>query len=516
MQAVELIERALNANLNIQDEVDSPEVEEVSNDQYLIDNRKFKLKKEEKVKPTPKVHGLLYPQEKRSTMTQKEKNDLFNNAVKPISTKYDFMTVDLSDEKRLDDLCNLSTLVSKTKAAHVMYDMDDVFKIVFPVSEGSRKLQKTKPVDLYTNYEQVTAEEVALSNEWYREWVDDDCQRENLLLTYKQLENSMTPKLFDKFFEKYEAYPERQKGGPLLFIIMMEELVTNSEQATTYLKKMVTTLKIRDFQGENVSRVASLIRGVHKHLKFIGKVPEDFPSVLIKIFQTSSVPTFNRTFEHMEERVRYEKSVDRKAEYPEIEAILKQAELRYKELLQSDEWSGLNAKSKGSVFKGEATPKKPHKLICWNCGKEGHITTRCPEPKNAERIAANRAKTGTNNQGRRGNNRSNGGGSANTATTSSNNQTNKYRPPEPAKNNKREIDGRHMYYSHKLKRWILDRTHPSNKEKLGLAANAASTTTTKTNDNNEKPLDNTIVKAWIANTSKSFEQSLRDFAAQYS
>jgi hypothetical protein len=503
-----------DATAEVQEAMDRPElstqaplseIQVLSEKQYKVGRRVLKIIED----PTKmNTTGVFFPQEQRATMSQKEKNDLFTNAIKPISTKYDFMTVDLSNEKRMEDLCNLLGLVAKTKAAHVMYDMDDVFQIVFPETQGSSHLRHTKIVDLYTSYEKVTIEEVAQSNEWYRLWVETDHQRENLLLTYKQLENSMSAKLFDKCFEKYEAFPDNQKGGPLLFVIMMKELVTNSEQATTYLKKMLSTMKIRDLQGENVSRATSLIRGVYKHLYFVNQVPEDFLTTLIRIFQTSSVPAFNRTFEMYEELIRYNKNEARKDGYPEIESVLRAAELRYRELLQTDEWTGSNAKGRASVFRGEAS--KASNVTCWNCGKTGHVTHQCPDPRNNERINANRTKM----RNKKGKTRNNGETAANTAT-SSNNPTFKFRPPEPHENNKREIDGKHMYFNPRTKRWVLDRVHPSNKGKTFSAANTAATTENANNNAKTTP-DDAMVKAWMANTAKDFEQSLREFASRYS
>ena len=128
----------------------------------------------------------------------------------------------------------MSIVIAKTKASHQQYDMCDVFTVVFPLSEGSRTLED-KFLDLYTQYDKITEEEVAASCEWYNKWTAKEYYHDNLTLTFKHLENNMTHKLFDKCFERYDTYPPIQQGGPLLFIIMMKTLVSSSEQATQHL-----------------------------------------------------------------------------------------------------------------------------------------------------------------------------------------------------------------------------------------------------------------------------------------
>jgi hypothetical protein len=214
----------------------------------------------------------------------------------------------------------------------------------------------------------------------------------------------------------------------------------------------------------------------------------------------------------MEEQVRAKNRLSRKTVYPPVEQILDQAEKRYKELCQTDEWSGLKNKGKAAVFRGEAATK--HETICWNCGKTGHTVPNCPEPKNQKRIEANRNKmhTKTNNK-----NKTTGAGNQ---ATSSNNPTTAdgkflFRPPEAGENNRRQIRDKHMFYLDKTKRWVLDRTHPSNKDATAQANTAATTTAAATTTEEKPQVNKPVLTAWMANAQKTYEQSLRDFAAQY-
>jgi hypothetical protein len=66
---------------------------------------------------------------------------------------------------------------------------------------------------------------------------------------------------------------------------------------------MVKSLKLTNFDGENVEKVVSLICGAVNRLENLktrtgkGSIPSDMPEHLIKVIQTSLVVAFNRLFE---------------------------------------------------------------------------------------------------------------------------------------------------------------------------------------------------------------------------
>ena len=248
------------------------------------------------VEATALEQGPLYPKESRDKMTADKCNDLFKKAVKLSQACYDFTSMNMTNERCLADLYNMSIMITKTKASHQQYDMCDMFTVVFPLSEGSHTLEQ-KHLDLYILYDEVTEEEVAASCEWYNKWTAKEYYHDNLTLIFKHLENNMTHKLFEKCFEHYDTYPQIQQDRPLLFVIMMKTLVSSSK-ATQHLKDMVKNLKISDSKGENVLRMVSLIWGAYKHLKWIKRVPNHFVNQILQVLQTSSVPTFNKYFEH--------------------------------------------------------------------------------------------------------------------------------------------------------------------------------------------------------------------------
>ena len=100
-----------------------------------------------------------------------------------------------------------------------------------------------------TQYDELTEEQVGLSCEWKNKWTAKSYYQDDLVLTFKCLKNNMTHKLLDKAFQHYETYPKPHQGEPLLFIVMMKLLVSNSDEATHHLKDMIKSLKILDFNG---------------------------------------------------------------------------------------------------------------------------------------------------------------------------------------------------------------------------------------------------------------------------
>ena len=195
----------------------------------------------------------------------------------------------------------------------------------------------------------------------------------------------------------------------------------------------------------------------------------------------------------------------------DIDKLLRIAEKKYNSLVSSGEWSGSKSKGSRSTFTSQVDTsantavngtKKP---ICWNCGKVGHTFYKCPKPKDDKRIESNRNQRHA---------------AANTAQSKPNSNPSsdpsfKWHPPTLSENNKHLIDGKHMFYLHKLKCWILDKHHPANTP-------ATTTNTPSTTSTSNQPVEptsgqaNPALEAVLANTSRSIEASLCGLVNQFS
>lgn len=220
----------------------------------------------------------LYKKDERYKLSEDKLIDLFDKATRTKITKFDLLSLTLSSEDKLDDTYNLGIQIGKLRAHFIKYDMHDVFTVVKVDESDGKTVQGTS--DLFADFSKLTESEVAKSNAWYNRWPKEDYFRQNLQLTFDFLENNSTEALWEKSFEEYEEYDLEQRGGPLIFIIMMKKLQSDTDNAVQYLISSVKNMKISSIEGENVSRAVSLVRGAYKRLKSVGtnKVPEEFPN----------------------------------------------------------------------------------------------------------------------------------------------------------------------------------------------------------------------------------------------
>ena len=143
----------------------------------------------------------------------------------------------------------------------------------------------------------------------------------------------------------------------------MEEITSSNTDAVRAMENRVTSLKLTDFHGENVSTVVSQLRSAISRLTFLGKLPHDIVPKLLDVFQSNSVPAFNDVFKFvgLQNKIGQAKTLTHAD-------ILVLASTTFRELVEKNEWSG-NTKS--------------NSLVCFKCGKDGHIIKDCP---NSEQV----------------------------------------------------------------------------------------------------------------------------------
>ena len=82
---------------------------------------------------------------------------------------------------------------------------------------------------------------------------------QNLKLTHEYLVNNYKDKLVTKFIETYLSYQPEQSGGTLFLKIILYVFQDNSDETVEYLVNIFKTLKITEYNGENVNTVVSII-----------------------------------------------------------------------------------------------------------------------------------------------------------------------------------------------------------------------------------------------------------------
>jgi hypothetical protein len=169
---------------------------------------------------------------------------------------------------------------------------------------------------------------------------------------------------------------------------MMKQLQSNSVAVLQSLRDRITNLNLKDYNGEDVMKAVSRIRGVLKRLRslerrdasgnvLIAKVPSDLAKTLLEVFQTTSDSNFNKLFE-AKFLFGFQESITKgdKA-YGTPKEILIQAESYYSALYSSKlGWTGEVQKSHKSAFTTTGAPGQAAR-ICFTCGGTGQSLDTC-------------------------------------------------------------------------------------------------------------------------------------------
>ncbi len=451
--------------------------------------------KASKVASTAQVsRTATYRKEDRAALSAEKKHDLFSKITKAKQqTEYQLLEPSIQDLDDLDETYQLHMMLRQTQINFITYDLVDVFKIVYPIRDPVTKeltggltmvpkgsTVEAKCSDLFTEYNQLTLEQVADSSEWYQRfcrtshtpWI-----AENFALSADYLRNHIDTKFLGKIDETLDAYKNSPGyGGPLIFSAMMHLLQQNTVEVVEAYQKRLKNFKITDYPGENVSDMVSHMRALIDVLKSLRvydsngtlireTIPQDLAKDLLLIFQTSSTTQFNQIFQQEYNRRRIEAMTTTRSgdvTYGDPSDTLKLALNLYGEMKHKSDWLGTDAK--GAAFnaaggRDNKGNKSGPPAVCHNC-KGPHQLRDCPKPHDEKEIQKNRKaffekkrqkgkKGGANNKG--------GGGNGGNKKKSLPDWTDPGWPPRPAKGEKnlRKIRGVEHYYHFKDGLWKL-------------------------------------------------------------
>lgn len=292
-------------------------------------------------------------------------------------------------------------------------DMIDVFTIASEYElDGSGPTATATPVDLFHDIKSTDLGLVKLANQYFMEY-GADYHGENVVWSGEKILNSCDDALRDKLIESTRGWSAAHKGGPTYLKLLMGLIVATSEKSLRSLLDKVGTLKLSDFNGEDVNKAVSFLRGAILILRDNDALPNDFGTLILKIFKQTSCDDFKSFVGLLEHNV--ELSMTKKT----IEEILQLFETKYTEMLGRNEWTPKSiTKGQESVYNMTVHQLK---MMCFNCGGLGHGTRTCPQPLCQKSIAARKEimanysrRMSTNSNG--GNNtssQSDGGGNKN-------------------------------------------------------------------------------------------------------
>eukprot|EP00978_Attheya_sp_CCMP212_P043719 scaffold290017_cov50-Attheya_sp.AAC.3 len=187
--------------------------------------------------------------------------------------------------------------ISNFRNRMVSYDMHEIFELKKIATEGTAT---TAPVfgadkfDLFEKYENITLDECKEWNAAIREYATEE-DVESLVWSTELLFNSTETSLQTKIGEEFDKLPDNHKGGVVYFKIMMEQIVSSTEDAVQLMLNTLRTMKLTKFQGENVYTAVSQVRGATNRLKSlsVSRVPSDIVHQVITMLTTSSTEEFN-------------------------------------------------------------------------------------------------------------------------------------------------------------------------------------------------------------------------------
>jgi hypothetical protein len=367
--------------------------------------------------------------------------------------------IDLKN-KSLDQLKNTSTVVESMEDLKRVLDesdLTDVFKIPseFESKIGGGMDQDWQPssaaeeIDLFTDYKKVDFDIVKKATAWYNRY-GQTYHVENIKWSGQAIINSCSTELRSKLLQDTRDLPERMKGGPTYLYLVIEKIIATSETALRGLINKISSMKLTDYDGENVLDCVTYIRNGIKVMKDHSSIPHDIKSIVLEVFSSNTCERFGAVVSALRS------DVDLKRNQIDVDEILKLLERNYQDKLGSGEWTAKDS----STNEGSTFMMTMDNMMCLNCGKFGHKVKDCPEPINEEAIAKRKkllfkSKEGNqtgNGKGRKSKDRGNSG--------SEKNRDPKRQPPKNGEEHEKTFDGKKLNWCGKCGKW----TNHSTKE----------------------------------------------------
>ena len=361
-----------------------------------VDGRRLSVVQQE---ATTLVQSRLWDKEKRFKLRDDVRQHFQRSATSHILGKHVYLKKQSTQTDAhgiLEQVQDLKTIISKLKAHMEQHDMIDVCSIMTPLTDFARSPLVKHQYNLFSDYAQLTPHMVGESNYFYNRYIQEPYIKDNMGLIFSFLQANTEEKFFRKCLEAYEEFDPFQQGGPLILILILQQIQDSSEAAIVRVRGSLETLKIKDLEGENVDTAVSMIKTVTELLTSSARedrtfIPDGYTETILEIFQTTSNHQFNRAFKTIKDDALAESDRTSKLPvYPSVSALCDQASNMYSRLCKKKDGWVKSTKKKASGFAGQANvgqgrPQGPPPK-CWNCGSPDHMVPKCDKPKDQKRI----------------------------------------------------------------------------------------------------------------------------------
>ena len=209
----------------------------------------------------------IIPRSRRALLQYKDKETLIASMVKGLSSKFSVLDVcKLLEESsfQISHTANLSIQLREIQLHFGEYDLLHIFTqfldLDFDVPDLADAFHAQKTINLFESFDSIDLHMACQTVMWMRAYMDNETLRE-LNWTHKYLINSCEDgsgegSLFNSVSSKvasFETQDVGQHGGPITFmLIICSFIISSSKEALVLLADKLQTLKIIDYQGENV------------------------------------------------------------------------------------------------------------------------------------------------------------------------------------------------------------------------------------------------------------------------
>jgi uncharacterized protein Smg (DUF494 family) len=399
-------------------------------------------------------NAVVCNQEERSEMRKEDRKayqKLQENCEKGLPIKFTLQKM-IDFQAKTDQLKEITSVMQNVEAlrtALVKRDMISVFKIPsnFERNENGEwePSSEAKTLNLITDYKDISIETVKKAVSWFLRY-GQDYHVENVKWSGEMILNSCEETLRNKLNESTAFLDESQKGGPVYFSIMMNHIIATSNVALRGIINRLQSLKLTEFDGENVKQWASFVRGALTLLKDQKMTPVDIKDIIMRSLLSTSCEEFKVDIQQLKSLIQMnmvEKSTDE---------ILLHVEELYNNLIGSGRWTPKSLeKHQGSTFHAESEGNSnDKKVICLNCGGIGHMVNTCKQPIDDSAIAIRKeimfkSDDVTKNQQR-----------------TSNKHPSRI-PPKEGESEEKQVKGTSLFWCGKCKRW--NKSHRTSEHK---------------------------------------------------
>jgi hypothetical protein len=296
---------------------------------------------------------------KHATRGTKESMQWVSIVTTGIDSKLSMVKNDAIASDQLESVYDLAMRVTEIKNMAKKNGLLDAFDI-YQVDSIGRPL-KTTARNLLDEYGTITFDEVRTSTRSVQSWDPDHrVWVETIVATL--IANCCDAPLRERVTERLIGVDPYETGGATYFKSAIDCITSMSQTVSMALSIRLSTLTIKGFDGENVPRVISFLRGATQRLKMSNMLPPHLSLMVYRILQSSSCIPFNAFFAALYAREEADVMIYGPTKRLTAEQLYMMADGQYRMFLEASTWTVSGKKPSAFTTEAGARPLPPWKL----------------------------------------------------------------------------------------------------------------------------------------------------------